>query len=33
VVSGENAGSKLEDAQRLGIRVLSESEFAELAEK
>jgi DNA ligase (NAD+) len=32
VVAGENAGSKLEDAQRLGVKVLSEQEFAELAE-
>ena len=32
VVAGENAGSKLEDAQRLGVKVLSESEFARLAE-
>jgi DNA ligase (NAD+) len=33
VVAGENAGSKLEDAQRLGVRVLTEAEFAELAKK
>ena len=32
VVAGENAGSKLDDAQRLGVAVLSESQFAELAE-
>jgi DNA ligase (NAD+) len=32
VVAGENAGSKLEDAQRLGITVLNEQQFAELAE-
>jgi DNA ligase (NAD+) len=31
VVAGENAGSKLEDAQRLGVKVLTEREFAELA--
>ncbi len=31
VVAGENAGSKLEDAQRLGVTVLTEAEFAELA--
>jgi len=32
VVAGENAGSKLDDAQRLGIRVLNERQLAELAE-
>jgi DNA ligase (NAD+) len=31
VVAGENAGSKLEDAQRLGVIILNEKEFAELA--
>jgi DNA ligase (NAD+) len=33
IVAGENAGSKLDDAQRLGVTVLSEAEFAKLAEK
>ncbi len=33
VVAGENAGSKLADAERLGVRVLTETAFAELAEK
>jgi DNA ligase (NAD+) len=33
VVAGENAGSKLADAQRLGVKILTETEFAELAEK
>jgi DNA ligase (NAD+) len=32
VVAGENAGSKLEEAQRLGVKVLNERELAELAE-
>jgi len=32
VVAGENAGSKLDDAERLGVKVLNEKEFAELAE-
>jgi DNA ligase (NAD+) len=32
VVAGENAGSKLDDAQRLGVRILNERELAELAE-
>jgi DNA ligase (NAD+) len=32
VVAGENAGSKLEDAQRLGVRILNERQLAELAE-
>jgi DNA ligase (NAD+) len=32
VVAGENAGSKLDDAQRLGVKILNERELAELAE-
>jgi DNA ligase (NAD+) len=32
VVAGENAGSKLDDAQRLGVKVLTEQQLAELAE-
>jgi DNA ligase (NAD+) len=32
VVAGEHAGSKLEDAQRLGVAVLSEADFAKLAQ-
>lgn len=30
VLAGENAGSKLEKAQKLGIKIISESEFEEL---
>jgi DNA ligase (NAD+) len=33
VVAGENAGSKLEDARRLKVTVLTEADFAKLAEK
>ena len=33
VVAGENAGSKLESAQRLKVTVLTEADFAKLAEK
>jgi DNA ligase (NAD+) len=32
VVAGENAGSKLDDAQRLSVKILNEAELAELAE-
>lgn len=32
VVTGENAGSKLADAQKLGITILNEKQLAELAE-
>jgi DNA ligase (NAD+) len=32
VVAGENAGSKLDDAQRLGVKVLTEQQLAKLAE-
>jgi DNA ligase (NAD+) len=32
VVAGENAGSKLADAERLGVKVLTERQLAELAE-
>jgi DNA ligase (NAD+) len=33
VIAGENAGSKLADAERLGVKILSEGEFAELAKR
>jgi DNA ligase (NAD+) len=33
LIAGENAGSKLETAQRLQVPVLNEAEFAKLAEK
>ena len=33
LICGEKAGSKLTKAQSLGVRILSESEFLEMAEK
>ncbi len=32
LVAGENAGSKLDDAERLGVKILNEKQLAELAE-
>ncbi len=32
VVAGENAGSKLDDAHRLGVKILDERQLAKLAE-
>ena len=33
VVAGENAGSKLAEAERLGVKVISEAEFFNLLEQ
>jgi DNA ligase (NAD+) len=33
IVAGENAGSKLADAERLGVKILNEKDFGELAER
>jgi DNA ligase (NAD+) len=30
VIAGQDAGSKLDDARRLGVTILSEAEFEEL---
>ena len=33
VVAGENAGSKLEEAKKKGIKILSEEDFEEIIKK
>ena len=32
VLAGENAGSKLENAQKLGVKIISEEDFSQLVE-
>jgi DNA ligase (NAD+) len=33
VIAGEEAGSKLDEAQKLGVKVLSEAEFMDMIAK